>query len=218
MLTAELCPTVDKTLHATINPRGQAAGFAVVGRSDRALHTAQHIQEQLIDILGGRAAEHVVYGTVSSGAANDLEKANQIARAAVEQYGLSSAVGQVVGMRSDAAMATADSEVRRIVEEAYRDSIALVEEHREQLERLSQALLAAGDIDHLEIAAAMEGSTPAARRPNLQPLPDPVVEPVEEEPEPQRKPSGKLWVPTPADVGAAIAAFRAEHSNKRALG
>lgn len=218
VLTAELCPTVDKTLHATINPRGQAAGFAVVGRSDRALHTAQHIHEQLIYILGGRAAEHVIYGTVSSGAANDLEKANQIARAAVEQYGLSAAVGQVVGMRSDVAMATADSEVRRIVEEAYRDSIALVEEHREQLERLTQALLAAGDIDHLEIAAAMEGSTPAARRPNLQPLPDPVVEPLAEEPEPQRKPSGKLWVPTPADVGAAIAAFRAEHHKKRALG
>ena len=100
VLCAELCPTVDKTLHATINPRGQAAGFAVVGRSDRALHTAQHIHEQLIYILGGRAAEHVIYGTVSSGAANDLEKANSIARAAVEQYGLSSAVGQIVGSQS----------------------------------------------------------------------------------------------------------------------
>ena len=100
VLCAELCPTVDKTLHATINPRGQAAGFAVVGRSDRALHTAQHIHEQLIYILGGRAAEHVIYGTVSSGAANDLEKANAIARAAVEQYGLSAAVGQIVGSQS----------------------------------------------------------------------------------------------------------------------
>ena len=93
-------PTVDKTLHATINPRGEAAGFAIVGRTDRALHTAQHIHEQLIYILGGRAAEHVIYGTVSSGAANDLEKANGIARAAVEQYGLSAAVGQVVATRA----------------------------------------------------------------------------------------------------------------------
>ena len=71
----------------------------------------------------------------------------------------------------------------------------MVEEHREQLERLTQALLAAGDIDHLEIAAAMEGSTVAARRPNLQPLPDPepVAEPVEEEPAPH--PRRRLWVP-----------------------
>jgi cell division protease FtsH len=215
VLCAELCPTVDKTLHATINPRGRAAGFAVVGRSDRALHTAQHIHEQLIYILGGRAAEHVVYGTVSSGAANDLEKANEIARTAVERYGLSAAVGQVVGMRSDASMATADSEVRRIVEEAYRDSIALVEEHREQLERLSQALLAAGDIDHLEIAAAMEGSTPAARRPNLQPLPDPEPVPVVEEPEVEEHRSGRIWVPGAASTGAAIAAFRAERDARR---
>jgi cell division protease FtsH len=208
VLCAELCPTVDKTLHATINPRGRAAGFAVVGRSDRALHTAQHIHEQLIYILGGRAAEHVVNGTVSSGAANDLEKANAIARSAVEEYGLSAAVGQVVGFRSDASKATADSEVRRIVEEAYRHAIAMVEEHREQLERLAQALLTAGDIDHLEIAAAMEGSTVAARRPNLQPLPDPEPEPVDE---PAATPRRRLWVPGPATgAGAAIAAFRAE--------
>jgi cell division protease FtsH len=209
VLCAEVCPTVDKTLHATINPRGQAAGFAVVGRSDRALHTAQHIHEQLIYILGGRAAEHVIYGTVSSGAANDLEKANGIARAAVEQYGLSAVVGQVVagqGGFSEQTKASADGEVRRIVEEAYREAIALVEAHRQQLERLTQALLAAGDIDHLEIAAAMEGSTVAPRRPNLQPLPEPeFVADVEPD-----APRSRVWVPGRAGAGAAIAAFRAE--------
>ncbi len=215
VLCAELCPTVDKTLHATINPRGQAAGFAVVGRSDRALHNAQHIHEQLIYILGGRAAEHVIHGTVSSGAANDLEKANAIARAAVEQYGLSAAVGQVVATQTglaDSTRATVDSEVRRIVEDAYRDAIHMVTEHREQLERLTQALLTAGDIDHLEIAAAMEGSTPAARRPNLQPLPSPEPEPEFvadiEEPRP-----GRLWVPGRERAGEAIAAFRAERAS-----
>jgi len=209
VLCAELCPTVDKTLHATINPRGQAAGFAVIGRSDRALHTAQHIHEQLIYILGGRAAEHVINGTVSSGAANDLEKANSIARAAVEQYGLSAAVGQIVGQFSEQTKATADSEVRRIVEDAYRHAIRMVREHLEQLERLTQALLAAGDIDHLEIAAAMEGSTIKPRRPNLQPLPDP--EPVEEPEEAPR--DGRLWVPGRAEgAGAAIAAFRARRT------
>ena len=217
VLCAELCPTVDKTLHATINPRGQAAGFAIVGRSDRALHTAQHIHEQLIYILGGRAAEHVIFSTVSSGAANDLEKANGIARAAVEQYGLSAVVGQVVATQtgfSEQTKASVDSEVRRIVEEAYREAIAMVEEHREQLERLTQALLAAGDIDHLEIAAAMEGSTIAARRPNLQPLPDPEPEFVADV-EPDEPRSRGLWVPGRAEAGAAIAAFRAERAAAR---
>jgi len=214
VLCAELCPTVDKTLHATINPRGQAAGFAVVGRSDRALHTAQHIHEQLIYILGGRAAEHVIYGTVSSGAANDLEKANSIARAAVEQYGLSSAVGQIVSSQSgfsEQTKATIDTEIRRIVEDAYRDAIAMVQEHREQLERLTQALLSAGDIDHLEIAAAMEGSTRKARRPNLQPLLDAEPEFVADlDDAPESTPSRRLRVPGRSTAGQAIAAFRAQ--------
>jgi cell division protease FtsH len=216
VLCAELCPTVDKTLHATINPRGQAAGFAVVGRSDRALHTAQHIHEQLIYILGGRAAEHVIFGTVSSGAANDLEKANGIARAAVEQYGLSSAVGQIVNSQSgfsEQTKATVDSEIRRVVEDAYRDAIAMVQEHREQLERLTQALLSAGDIDHLEIAAAMEGSTRKARRPNLQPLADPEPEFIADLDEaPDSTPSGRLWLPGRSTAGQAIAAFRTERA------
>ena len=178
------------------------------GRSDRALHTAQHIHEQLIYILGGRAAEHVVNGMVSSGAANDLEKANAIARAAVEQYGLSAAVGQVVATQSglaDSTRATVDSEVRRIVEEAYREAIRMVQEHRAQLERLAQALLTAGDIDHLEIAAAMEGSVIEPRRPNLQPLPEPEPEFQAGFAEPA---SGRLWVPGREGAGAAIAAFR----------
>ncbi|WP_169542360.1 ATP-dependent metallopeptidase FtsH/Yme1/Tma family protein [Solirubrobacter soli] len=220
VLCAELCPTVDKTLHATINPRGQAAGFAVVGRSDRALQTAQHIHEQLIYILGGRAAEHVIYGTVSSGAANDLEKANSIARSAVEQFGLSSAVGQIVNSQSgfsEQTKATIDAEIRRIVEDAYRDAIAMVEEHREQLERLTQALLKAGDIDHLEIAAAMEGSTPAARRPNLQPLPEPeFVADLDEEPE--DPPSRRLWLPGRSSASQAIAAFRNDPQRGPAAG
>jgi cell division protease FtsH len=213
VLCAELCPTVDKTLHATINPRGQAAGFAVVGRSDRALHTAQHIHEQLIYILGGRAAEHVIFGTVSSGAANDLEKANAIARAAVEQYGLSAAVGQLVNSQSGFAeqtKATIDAEIRRIVEDAYRDAIAMVSEHREQLERLTQALLGAGDIDHLEIAAAMEGSTRVTRRPKLQPEPEFVAD-LDDEPAPPPS-SKRLWLPGRSTAGQAIAAFRSERA------
>ena len=110
--------------------------------------------------------------------------------------------------------ATADSEVRRIVEEAYRDAIALVEEHREQLERLTKALLAAGDIDHLEIAAAMEGSTLAARRPNLQPLPDREPDFVADIDEAKPRSRG-LWLPGRAGAGEAIAAFRAERDAQR---
>ena len=118
-------------------------------------------------------------------------------------------------------MATADSEVRRIVEDAYRDAIAMVEEHLEQLERLTRALLAAGDIDHLEIAAAMEGSTVAARRPNLQPLPDPtpVAEPVEAEPAPHpRGASGCPARPAPVPRSPRSAPRATSHARRSRRG
>ena len=218
VLCAELCPTVDKTLHATINPRGQAAGFAVVGRSDRALHTAQHIHEQLIYILGGRAAEHVIYGTVSSGAANDLEKANGIARAAVEQYGLSAAVGQVVATQSgfsEQTKATVDGEVRRIVEEAYREAIA----HGRGAPRAARAPHpgAAGRRRHRPPRdrrrdGGLHASPPAARTCSRSPTPSRSFVADVEPDEPR---SRGLWVPGRAGAGAAIAAFRAERAAAR---
>ena len=90
----------------------------------------------------------------------------------------------------------------------------MVEEHREQLERLTQALLAAGDIDHLEIAAAMEGSTVVARRPNLQPLPDRRPSPSRSKRSPPASAPAPLGA-RPAGAGAAIAAFRAERDVAR---
>ena len=167
VLCAELCPTCDETLHATINPRGGAAGFAVTGLRDRALSNEQHVHEQLIHILGGRAAEFVVHGTITSGAANDLEKASQLAQRAVGEWGLSSEVGQAVagphGL-SEEMHARVDLEVRRLVEDAYRDAVALVSEHRPQLEALAQALLAAGEIARPEIVAALGGTVSQPRR------------------------------------------------------
>ncbi len=180
VLCAELCPSCDPTLHATISPRGRAAGFAVIAQSDRALHNEQFIHEQLIYILGGRAAEYVVNATVSSGAANDLEKANRIARQAVEQLGLSPHFGQMIsGERglSQEMSAVADREVRRLVDEAYVDAVNLIQEHREQLDRLSEALISSGDIDRQEIVAAMRGAVAAPRQPK-QPLRIPISEPV----------------------------------------
>src|SRR6201999_3580139 len=106
--------------------------------------------------------------TVSSGAANDLEKANEIARMAVERLGLSPELGQVVSHArglSEEMTALSDREVRRLVDDAYRDAVALVTEHGTQLEAIAQALLTAGDIARPEIVAAMNGADPKARKP-----------------------------------------------------
>jgi cell division protease FtsH len=207
VLCGELCETIDKTIHATINARGQAAGFAVTGRTDRSLQDEQHIHEQLIHILGGRAAEHVINGTVSSGAANDLERANEIARMAVERLGLSPEFGQVISHArglSEEMTALADREVRRLVDDAYRDAVALVTEHAAQLEAIAQALLTAGDIDRPEIIAAMNGADPKARKPR-QPM-----APVFREPAPEG-----VAVSTPVVLDPASARSHASNGSAR---
>src|SRR5436305_11915412 len=84
VLCAELCTTHEKAQSVTVEPRGRAAGLALYGREDRALHSVQYLHEQIVCALGGRAAEQIVVGSVSSGASNDLERVNQVARQAVE--------------------------------------------------------------------------------------------------------------------------------------
>jgi cell division protease FtsH len=174
VLAGELCPSQDKTQHATIEARGRALGFALKGQTDRALHDEQYFHEQLIFILGGRAAEYVQYGTVSSGAANDLQQANLIARQAVEKLGLSPRVGQLISTGaglthslSEQMRAVVDQEVRRLVADAYRDAVALISEHSQALDRIAGALLGAGHIDRMEIELAMEGAVAVAHRPRV---------------------------------------------------
>ena len=179
VLAGELCPSQDKTQHATIEARGRALGFALKGQTDRGLQDEQYLHEQLIFILGGRAAEYVRYGTVSSGAANDLQQANLIARQAVEKWGLSPRVGQLISTGqgfthslSEEMRAVIDQEVRRLVADAYRDAVRLISEHRQPLDRIAGALLGAGRIDRMEIELAMEGAIAVPHRPRVSHSPD----------------------------------------------
>ena len=171
VLCAELCASADKAQRATIRPRGRAAGMAVYGRTDRSLHDAESIHVKLVCLLGGRAAEWVRFGKVSSGAANDLQQANGIARSAVQELGLSDATGKLVdsgGPMSEASRAVMDAETERLVAEAYRDAIALLEEHRAELDRLTDALLTAEDVDRAEILVALGPDLPQrVLRPNF---------------------------------------------------
>ncbi len=106
-----------------------------------------------------------------SGAANDLQQANSIARSAVQELGLSDATGKLVdsgGPMSEATRSVMDSETERLVAEAYRDAIALLEEHRAELDRLTDALLTAEDVDRAEILVALGPDLPQRTlRPNF---------------------------------------------------
>jgi Peptidase family M41 len=118
-------------------------------------------------LLGGRAAERVVYGQVSSGAAGDLQQANAVARCAVTELGFSPRAGQLVdrlagrGIRlAETTHEVIDEEVERMIADAYRDAIAMVERHRARLDRLAGRLIEAEELDRLEIAAALGDARP----------------------------------------------------------
>jgi cell division protease FtsH len=176
VLCAELSAEHGSAQRATIKPRGQAGGLALYGQTDRAIHSAQYLHERMGCALGGRAAEWVRYGKVSTGAANDLEHVNRVAREAVEELGFSPATGQITlsgarGRVSDRTREVIDSEVERIVAEAYAEAVRLLEAHRPQLDALATALLASEDLSRIEIvtalAAADGGELGARTRPKL---------------------------------------------------
>ena len=170
MLGGELCETQDETQHATVAPRGRALGFALKGATDRGLQNEQHLHESLMTVLAGRAAEYVVFSTVSSGAANDLQQANLLARQAIEEWGLSPRVGQLSsqgGALSESTRGVIDEEIARLVADAYRDAVSLVEEHRTQLDRLATALLHSGEIERPEIELALVDAKPSGYKPTV---------------------------------------------------
>ncbi len=156
----------DESVHKiSIIPRGLAAlGYTMqLPTEERYLMTRSAIDAKLVSLLGGRAAEEVVFGEVSTGAQNDLQKATDIARAMVVEYGMSDEVGPVsvsserrplflhgregpggfslgrdMGQKlSD----TVDREVRRIVDEAREKAVKLLRENRSMLEKIAEQVL-----------------------------------------------------------------------------
>src|SRR5690606_14741745 len=138
---------------------------------DRFLMTLEELENKMAVLLGGRAAEKIVFGHLSTGAADDLVKVTDIARAIVTRYGMSERLGHVAlekdrrsllgtdqpyyGMEqrsySDETAAAVDEEVRRIVDETFERTVALLTERRDVLERTARQLLEKETLDEREI-------------------------------------------------------------------
>jgi cell division protease FtsH len=132
---------------ATIISRGSALGYTLnLPAEDRYLHTKEELEDMMKVYLAGRAAEHVVFGRVTNGAANDLEKATELARAMVFEFGMSETVSSRT-MRADnyslseATKRLRDEEQARLTDDAYEEAIRLLEKHRAALDRVAHALL-----------------------------------------------------------------------------
>jgi len=138
----------------TIIPRGQSLGAAWYLPEERQITTTEQLMDEMAAALGGRAAEQVVYGKISTGALSDLEKVTKQAYAMVSVYGLNDKIGNIsfydsTGQSdysfskpySEKTAELIDQEVKILVESAYVRAIELLKEHREKLDELAKRLL-----------------------------------------------------------------------------
>ncbi|HEU6441456.1 MAG TPA: ATP-dependent zinc metalloprotease FtsH [Microvirga sp.] len=144
-LCACLTPGSDKVHSATIIPHGQALGLVMrLPENDRYCIPVEKLEADLIVAMGGRAAEEVVFGPrkVTTGAASDIAHATNIATRMVTEWGMSPVIGMVkVGRSGESFPREVDQEIRRIVEEMYAAAKACIEDNREALDDLVDALL-----------------------------------------------------------------------------
>jgi cell division protease FtsH len=132
---------------ATIVPRGNALGYTYnLPEEERFLHTREEFIDWMKIALAGRAAEQVVFGRVTNGAANDLEKVTELARAMVFEYGMSEGVVSRTMRADNYALSeetkrVRDQEQARLTDDAYLEAVRLITKHRAALDRLAQGLL-----------------------------------------------------------------------------
>jgi cell division protease FtsH len=146
---------------ATIVSRGQALGYTLnMPAEDRYLHTREEFVDLMMVFLAGRAAEQVVFGRITNGAANDLERVTQIARSMVFEYGMSE-VAPARTMRADnyalseETKRLRDSEQARLTDYAYDEAQRLLMKHRASLDRVAEALLEKETLDRGELEALL---------------------------------------------------------------
>src|SRR3954453_936876 len=159
-LCAELLPGVDRAHRISIVPRGRALGYTLnLPEEDRYLKTRDELVDQMVMLLGGRAAEELVFGACTTGASGDLERVAEISRAMVHEYAMGTSISALKlaaegGAVSDRTRQLRDSEQQHLADEAMRRAIRLITEHREQLDGLAHGLLRdevleRGDIDRV---------------------------------------------------------------------
>jgi cell division protease FtsH len=168
-LVGMLTPGADPVRKVSIIPRGMALGVTLSAPDgDRVSYSLEELEAKIKVSLGGRAAEEVVYDTITTGAESDIQQLTQIARQMVGRWGMSEAIGPVsvisqdgqgpllpgVSETSEHTQEVIDQETQRIVAEAHAEVTRLLGDHRDQLEALAQALLAAETLDGPDAYAA----------------------------------------------------------------
>jgi cell division protease FtsH len=177
---AQLVPHGDPVSKVSIVPRSRGAlGYTLqMPAEDRYLLTVEELDDRLAVMLGGRAAEKLVFGTISTGASDDIQRATDLARRMVTEFGMSEKLGSVryAGQQLQYLGATVpdtshlsphtqeiiDSEVQHIVGAQIERAQQLLSEHRSALSRLTEQLLKSETLDGSVVRQALDSSTAAA--------------------------------------------------------
>jgi len=181
-VVASILPKCDPVRKVSIVARGMAGGYTLtIPDQDHYIMQRGKMLDEMVKILGGRAAEEVVFDEISTGASNDLEKVTKLARAMVTRYGMSDKLGPLVYGRkeelvflgkeigeqrdySDAKAEAIDDEVREFVITSYERAKDIMREHREQLDRVAKHLLERETLSSEELLAAMDGRPLPAKK------------------------------------------------------
>ena len=171
-LCGELLPSVDRVHRISIVPRGRALGYTLnLPAEDRYLKTREELIDYMTVLMGGRAAEQIVFGQVTTGAADDLKRVTDISRAMLEDYAMgTSGAGRAPGgnlQLSESSLRLRDEERHDLVEEARRAAQRLIVTHRTQLDALAGELLEGEVLDREAIERIMAGVPRLERAPGV---------------------------------------------------
>ena len=192
-LVQKMLPKCDPVSKVSIISRGLALGYTMaLPTEDRYLQSKSEFEDKIAGMLGGNAAEKLVFGDTTTGASNDIEKATTLARRMVTEFGMSEKLGPLAfGKRdelvflgreigeqrnySDEVAKQIDEEVRAFIDRGYARAMEVLAKHRAMLDRIAEALIANETLEAEEFHALFGGESggPAATAPAGAPAPEP---------------------------------------------
>jgi cell division protease FtsH len=167
-IVMNLLPSSDPVHQISITPRGRAGGYTMrLPDEDRSYMSRSKLEEEIVGLLGGRVAEQLVIGDISTGASNDIERATKIARKMVMDYGMSDALGTIafdsgsddvflgrdMGKSrsfSEVTLNKIDKEIKRLIDEAYEKALTILTENRSKLNAVAEELLVREKLEAVE--------------------------------------------------------------------
>jgi cell division protease FtsH len=172
-IVAKMLPLCDRVHEISIIPRGQAAGYTITLPEDERTHiTREKLSQQISMLLGGRAAEVIIYNDVSTGASYDLKRVAEVARRMVVEFGMSKRVGNMylggdseifVGrdfshqrLYSEDMAGTIDSEIKKIIDDCYNRAEAILKDNIAKLHKVVEVLMEKEKIDIHEFESVFE--------------------------------------------------------------